>query len=311
MRVVIYARVSTKDQSCDMQLRDLRAYCAARGFASVREFLDVGSGAKDSRPQLNDLMAAARKCPFDAVVVWRLDRFAGPPNICCWRWKNFVRSARGQAKRKGEPEEKAKPKPEMQYNFTDPESRIMPGGDGFVQGYNAQIAVEPDFPLIVGQGVTQDSNDKQQMKPMVEAIGEQAGQKPEEVLTDSEYCSEANLKYLERKNIEGFIATDRESDRSRQQAGPRGPLPKEATRVDRMRRKLQTKAGAAIYSRRKTVTEPVFGQIKQARGFRQFLLRGLRKVQGEWAMICLTHNILKLHRLCLWIRKRPEGPGER
>jgi len=206
--------------------------------------------------------------------------------------------AREQAKRKGEPEEKAKPKAEMQYNFTDPESRIMPGADGFVQSYNAQIAVEPDFQLIVGQGVTQDTNDKQQLKPGVEAIGEQAGQKPQEVLTDSGYCSEANLKYLEKRKIEGFIATDRESYRGRHQAGLQGPLPKGATRVDRMRRKLQTKAGAAIYSRRKTVAEPVFGQIKQARGFRQFLLRGLRKVQGEWAMICLTHNILKLHRLC-------------
>jgi hypothetical protein len=146
--------------------------------------------------------------------------------------------------------------------------------------------------------VTQDTNDKQQMKPVIEAIGEQAGQKPQEVLTDSGYCSEANLKYLESKNIEGFIATDRESYRGRDQAGPRGPLPKGATRVDRMRRKLQTKVGAAIYSRRKTVAEPVFGQIKQARGFRQFLLRSLKRVQGEWAMICLTHNILKLHQLC-------------
>src|ERR1700674_908884 len=206
--------------------------------------------------------------------------------------------AREQAKSKGEAEEKAKPKGKMQYNFTDPESRIMPGADGFVQAYNAQIAVEPDFQLIVGQRVTQASNDKQQLKPTVEAIGEQAGQKPQEVLSDSGYCSDANLKYLEKKKIEGFIATDRESYRGRQQPGPRGPLPQEATRVDRMRRKLQTKAGAAIYSKRKTIVEPVFGQIKQARGSRQFLLRGLEKVQGEWAVICLTHNILKLHRLC-------------
>ena len=133
---------------------------------------------------------------------------------------------------------------------------------------------------------------------IVTAIQEQAGQKPPEVMTDSGYCSEANLKYLEKKRIEGFIATDKESYRDRQQPGPRGPLPQGATRVDRMRRKLQTKVGAAIYSKRKTIVEPVFGQIKQARGFRQFLLRGLEKVQGEWAMICLTHNILKLHRLC-------------
>ena len=206
--------------------------------------------------------------------------------------------AREQAKSKGEAEEKAKPAAKMQYNFTDPESRIMPGADGFVQAYNAQIAVEPDLQLIVGQIVTQATNDKQQLVPAVEAIKEQAGQKPQEVMTDSGYCSEANLKYLQKKKIEGFVATDRESYRDRQEPGPRGPLPQGATRVDRMRRKLQTKMGAAIYSRRKTIVEPVFGQIKQARGFRQFLLRGLEKVQGEWAMICLTHNILKLHRLC-------------
>ena len=202
------------------------------------------------------------------------------------------------AKSKDEPEEKAKPKAKMQYNFTDPESRILPGADGFVQAYNAQIAVEPDFQWIVGQRVTQAANDKQQLQPRLEAIRQQAGQTPREVMTDSGYCSEANLKYLEKKKIAGFIATDRESYRDRQQSGPRGPLPEGATRVDRMRRKLQTKLGAAIYSRRKTVVEPVFGQIKQARGFRQFLLRGLEKVQGEWAVICLTHNILKLHRLC-------------
>src|SRR5215470_8491136 len=203
--------------------------------------------------------------------------------------------ARQQAKNKGEPEEKAKPEAKMQYNFTDPESRIMPGAEGFVQAYNTQIAVEPDFQWIVGQKVTQATNDKQQLVPTVKAVEEQAGQKPQAVLTDNRYCSEANQKYLEKKKIEGFIATDQESYRDRQR---RGPLPQGATRVDRMRRKLQTKVGAAIYSKRKTVVEPVFGQIKQARGFRQFLLRGLQKVQAEWALVCLTHNILKLHRLC-------------
>lgn len=206
--------------------------------------------------------------------------------------------AREQAKSKDEPEEKAQPKAKMQYNFTDPESRILPGADGFVQAYNAQIAVEADLQLIVGQRVTQAANDKQQLQPTLDVVRQQAGQTPQAVMTDSGYCSEANLKYLEKKKIAGFIATDRESYRDRQQSGPRGPLPEGATRVDRMRRKLQTKVGAAIYAKRKTIVEPVFGQIKQARGFRQFLLRGLEKVQGEWAMICLTHNILKLHRLC-------------
>lgn len=206
--------------------------------------------------------------------------------------------AREQAKSKGQAEEKAKPKVEMQYNFTDPESRIMKAANGFEQAYNAQVAVEPDFQLIVGQLVTEAVNDKQQLKPVLQAVRAQSRQKPAEVVSDSGYCSEANLQYLEQKKIEGFVATDRESYRDRSQPGPRGPLAKGATRVDRMRRKLQTKVGAAIYSNRKTVVEPVFGQIKQARGFRQFLLRGLKKVKGEWAMVCLTHNILKLHRIC-------------
>jgi transposase len=206
--------------------------------------------------------------------------------------------AREQAKSKGEPVEEAEPKAKMQYNFTDPESRIMKGADDFVQAYNAQIAVEPDFQLIVGQLVTQEVNDKRQMQPVVEVIREQSGQKPAEVVSDSGYCSDANLHYLENKKIAGFVAVDRESYRDREKPGPRGPLPKGATRVDRMRRKLQTKAGAAIYSMRKTVVEPVFGQIKEVRSFRRFLLRGLKKVQGEWAIVCLTHNILKLHRLC-------------
>ena len=206
--------------------------------------------------------------------------------------------AREQAKRKGEPEAEAKPEAKMQYNFTDPESRIMKGADGFVQAYNAQVAVEPDFQLIVGQQVTQEANDKQQMQPMVKVIEEQSGQKPAEVVSDSGYCSEANLKYLEKKKMGAFVAVDRESYPDREKPCPRGPLPKGATRVDRMRRKLQTKKGAAIYSIRKTVVEPVFGQIKEARGFRHFLLRGLKKVQGEWSLICLTHNILKLYGLC-------------
>src|SRR5215467_5712497 len=206
--------------------------------------------------------------------------------------------AREQAKSKGEPEAEAKPEAKMQYNFTDPESRILKGADGFVQAYNVQVAVEPDFQWIVGQQVTQAANDKEQMRPLVELIQEQSGQKPAEVVSDSGYCSEANLQYLEKKKIDGFVAIDRESYRDREKPCPRGPLPEGATRVDRMRRKLHTKKGAAIYATRKTIVEPVFGQIKEARGFRQFLLRGLKKVQGEWAIICLTHNILKLHRLC-------------
>jgi transposase len=194
----------------------------------------------------------------------------------------------------------AKPDDKDQYNFTDPESRIMKGGDGFVQGYNAQAAVEPTLLLIVGQSVTEAANDKKQLKPMLEVIEEQSGQRPEAILADSGYCSEENLEHLEsadqpERKVEGFIATGKQKHGEHRLPAKRGPLPKGATKVERMKRKLQTKAGKAVYAARKCVVEPVFGQIKQARGFRQFLLRGKVKVKGEWALLCLTHNILRLH----------------
>jgi transposase len=214
--------------------------------------------------------------------------------------------AREEAAAKGKAKEdvkKAQPAEKDQYNFTDPESRIMLGADGFVQGYNAQAAVEPQLQLIVGQSVTAAENDKKQLQPMVAVLEEQSGQRPEAILADSGYCSEENLASLEsaeepEKKIEAYIATGKQKHGEHRPPCPRGPLPQGATRVDRMKRKVQTRAGAAVYAARKTIVEPVFGQIKQARGFRQFLLRGLEKVRGEWALVCLTHNILKLHRLC-------------
>lgn len=210
--------------------------------------------------------------------------------------------ARQKAGAEGKSTEQTKPDPKAQYNFTDPESRIMKSNEGFVQAYNAQAAVESEFQLIVGQAVTQAPNDKEQVVPMMEAVETQSGQRPEEVLADSGYCSEKNLEHLEateepERRIAPYIATGRQQH-GRHPVSPRGPLPKGATRVERMKRKLQTKAGAAIYAARKAIVEPVFGQIKQARAFRRFSLRGLAKVRAEWAFVCLTHNILKLYRMC-------------
>lgn len=193
--------------------------------------------------------------------------------------------------------EKKKAQANDQYNFPDAESRIMKGPDGFVQGYNTQIAVAPVMQLIVGQTVTQAGNDKKQLLPMIARVQEQAGQKPTQVLADSGYPSEASLQGAENAKVDAYWAVARDQHNQRQGSCPRGPLPQGATHADRMRRKLQTKIGHAIYAARKAIVEPVFGQIKQARGFRQFLLRGLEKVQGEWALVCLGHNVLKLHRM--------------
>lgn len=192
----------------------------------------------------------------------------------------------------------AKPDAKAQYNFTDPESRIMKSPDGFVQAYNVQVAVD-ERQLIVGQAVTQETNDKKQLLPMITTIAQQSGDTPRQLLADAGYCSEANLTAIADTTIDAYISTRRQKHGERPGPCPRGPLPKTATIVDRMSRKLHTKVGAAVYAARKAIVEPVFGQIKQARGFRQFLLRGFEKVQAEWSLVCTTHNILKLYRLCV------------
>jgi transposase len=204
--------------------------------------------------------------------------------------------AKEEAAAAGQPVETAKPDPKAQYNFTDPESRIMKGPDGFVQAYNGQVAVNEDQ-LIIGQAVTQETNDKKQLMPMITTIEQQAGDTPPQLLADAGYCSDANLTAIADTAIDAYISTRKQKHGERPGPCPRGPLPKTATIVDRMSRKLHTKPGAAVYAARKAIVEPVIGQIKQARGFRQFLLRGLEKVQGEWSLVCTTHNILKLYRL--------------
>ena len=205
--------------------------------------------------------------------------------------------AKDEAAAAGKPTESATPDPKAQYNFTDPESRIMKGPDGFVQAYNVQVAVD-ELQLIVGHAVTQQTNDKKQLMPMITTIAQQSGQTPDQLLADAGYCSDENLTAIGDTRIDAYISTRKQHHGERPGPCPRGPLPTTATIVDRMSRKLHTKAGAAVYAARKGIVEPVIGQIKQARGFRQFLLRGFAKVQGEWSLVCTTHNILKLYRLC-------------
>ena len=207
--------------------------------------------------------------------------------------------ARAKAAAAGTSEDAAAPAAKDQYNFTDPDSRIMyHGPDGFVQGYNAQIAVDATQQLIVGQAVTQDTNDKQQLVPMVTTIVAQAGHAPEQVLADSGYCSDANLAAVAEASIEAYVATRKTTHGERAAPCPRGRIPATATRLERMARKLMTKAGAAVYATRKGIVEPVFGQIKHVRGFRRFSMRGLEPVRGEWGFVCATHNVLKLYRAC-------------
>ncbi|HWO87802.1 MAG TPA: transposase [Gemmatimonadales bacterium] len=157
--------------------------------------------------------------------------------------------------------------------------------DGFLHGYNVQVAVEGTLQLIVGGAIRQGPNGKQQPQAVIHTIHAQAGHAPDELLADSGYYSENNLKHLARTRIDGYIATCKTTYGERP-AAPRGSIPRDATRVERMARKLQTKMAAAIYATRKRIVEPVPGRIKQGRWFREFLSRGLEKVRGEWALVC-------------------------
>ena len=199
------------------------------------------------------------------------------------------------------------PDAKAQKNFTDPQSRIMKSKDGFVQAYNAQAAVDAEAQIIVAQDVTQSGSDCAHLLPMIDAVEANLGRRPEQVSADAGYCSEDNLAGLEDRNIDGYVATGRARDAVAGAAKDNGDPPPSApqpastpTRVEVMRAKIKAGGHASPYRLRKQLPEPVFGQIKPARGFRQFLLRGIEKVRAEWALICTAHNLLKLaHRRSL------------
>jgi len=187
-----------------------------------------------------------------------------------------------------------KPKDEAQLNFTDPESKIMKNSDkAFIQAYNSQAVVDSKNQIIVAADVTNQAGDSQHLPMMLEKIKENTGRYPKEFSADAGYFSEANLEWL-RYKTDAYIPKGKIKHSHEPDPAPKGRIPVDLPLPDLMKRKLLTKAGRTKYALRKQIVEPVFGQIKEARGFRRFLLRGLELVRGEWLLLCLTHNILKL-----------------
>ena len=208
----------------------------------------------------------------------------------------------GKKQRGREPQvpapEQAQPDTRAQRNFTDPESRIMPDGankGSFLQGYNAQAAVDATAQVIVAAEITQQANDSRQLIPMLEQVAANMGRKPDAVSADAGYWSEANATHETVTGIDLHIATGR-MKHDQTEATASGPPPEQATPRQIMQHKLRTEAGHAVYKMRKAIVEPVFGQIKEQRGFRRFSLRGLEKVRAEWKLVCATANLLKLFR---------------
>jgi transposase len=201
------------------------------------------------------------------------------------------------------------PDDKAQTNFTDPELKMMKANNkGWDYCGNAQASVDGACQIIVSCDVVDAANDKQQAVPLAQAAranleaagvplpADATGQAQKIPTTlDSGYYSEAAMQDLDKLGFEPYAATGRQRHHAPESAAP-GPLPPEATAKEKMAAKLRTPEGKAIYARRKAIVEPVFGQIKGVRGFRRFLLRGLAKVRGEWRLVCVTHNLLKLWR---------------
>lgn len=202
--------------------------------------------------------------------------------------------ARAQAEAAGKDPATATVPDKAQRNFTDPESRIQKTRDGFIQGYNAQVAVDATAQVIVACALTPAATDVQALPGLVDQIRQHLRRKPKEVSADAGYSSEANLAFLAQKQIEAFIPSTRQKHTDAWPATPRGRIPNGLTRRQRMARRLLTLRGRARYALRKITAEPVFGQIKQARGYRGVLLRGVAKARAEWTLVCTAHNVLKL-----------------
>ena len=209
------------------------------------------------------------------------------------------RRAEGEQKRLAEGRKKngrtpapprAEPDSKAQRNFTDPESRILKTKDGYIQGYNAQAAVDAEAQIIVAHSLTESMSDQNQLVPLIDGIKDVLGRKPKEASADAGYCSEANLVALAEREVGAYLATGRAKHPAQGKRKITGPLTKA------MRDRLKRAGRRSRYRFRKQIVEPVFGQIKQARGFRQFLLRGIEKVKAEWALICTAHNLTKLAR---------------
>ncbi len=222
------------------------------------------------------------------------------------------REARGQKPRGRQPKPISDtPDDKAQTNFTDPEAKVMKTSNkGFDYCFNAQVVVDEEHQIIVGADVTSAANDKQQATPLADATlanleaagieppreddGTEAAKIP--LSADNGYFSEDNVNDLETRRFDPYISTGRQKHNQSQSPEAEGSPPAKTTAKERMAQKLRTKSGRERYAKRKHIVEPVFGQMKHVRGFRQFLLRGLNNVRGEWKLLCLTHNLLKIWR---------------
>ena len=296
-KAMSYAYMQKEEQRLEQEIRDL---------LSQAESIDAAEDDRHGREMRGDELPAelarresrlariqeARKALEEQAVS------AAQAEESRRQAEDDARRAAGETPRARKPVDPT-PEPKAQRNFTDPESKIMKvSNKGFDQCGNAQIVCNEEQ-IILAADVTDQANDKRQVKPMVSQAREhltQAGvaETIGALNADSGYYSEENVSHLEGAQIDPYLATERLKHHEKVLCDPDAPLPDDLTPKERMARKLRTKHGRETYAKRKGMVEPIFGQIKQVGGFRQFLLRGLEKMRGEWKLICLTHNLKKL-----------------
>ena len=267
------AAARQRQEKADRARAQAEAAKEADAPASEQEALNKKAevAAAKARVAIDNAIAAAEMAGVD-VDLEPLDPEAMPR-------RGLARTADGR------------PTAKTQRNFTDPDSHLMQSGGTFLQGYNCQVAVDSDHQVIVAVGVSNQAPDVEHLEPMLERIASHAGARPDVMTLDAGYWSEDNAKTCADQGIDAYIATGR-LPHGKPPPPRRGPLPKDADEKTRMARKLRSKQGSAIYAQRKAIVEPVNGQIKEVRGLRRFLLRGLEKVDGEWHLIAGTHNLL-------------------
>ena len=295
-KAMSYDRMQTEEVRLQQEIRDLLAQAEAEDQAE-----DVQHGANrrgDELPaELHRRESRLQKIrEAKAALEAEARAKAAAENAA----KNAVRQAEGKEPKPINVEE-VRPEPKAQRNFTDPDSRIMKASNkGWDQCGNAQVLVD-ESQLILAADVTQQANDVQQVAPLLDRMeanlqAAEIAERPREFVADTGYYSDDNTRCVVSHDMIPYIATQRLKHHEELPPVPRGRIPKSLTPKQRMARTLRTKKGRDTYKKRKGQVEPVFGQIKQATGFRQFAMRGLDKMQAEWQLVCLTHNLLKLWR---------------
>jgi len=281
-KAMSYARMVEAEAELAREVAEWLARAQAEDAAEDAEHGSTRRGdeppdwMRDKQARLARIRAAKRELEAEA----RQAEAARPPPPCDPDGSRRPRPGRPPRHPPGQP------KPKSQRNFTDPQSRIMKGRDGFIQAYNGQAAVDADAQIIVAHRLTNNGSDQDALLALLDAVAENTGQMPDEVSADNGFCSEANLEGLIARTVRGYVAAGRAS---RPDGGKKG-----GKLVQAMRARIRQGGHRSRYRMRKYTVEPVFGHIKQARGFRQFLLRGIDKVRAEWAMICTAHNLAKL-----------------